>query len=163
MLVKTKSWSRLREPMRAETALALTGTAPPLPLRAHLHSNDLAHDMAAVRGEGPNLARPAAFFHGFRPFLAEQHVRTVDLVECHVVGLAAAVKYLTLAIDREGGRLGLHATDRTHARHFQQQRHVLGVIDLVEQRFLFLRHVHADHEQIFRGNRHYFLPWKAAV
>jgi hypothetical protein len=43
---------------------------------------------------------------------------------------------------------------RADARHLLQQRDVLGVVDLVEQRLLLLGHVHADDEQVFLGKRH---------
>src|SRR5215212_8021317 len=96
---------------------------------ASSHSNDLAHNMVAVRGEWAHLARPAAFFHCFCPFLAEQHIGAVDLVDGYVSGLAFAIQHLALTTNIEGGRFGLHTAHCTYTWHLQEQRNVLSVVD----------------------------------
>src|SRR4051812_12858758 len=123
---------------------------------------DLAHDVAAVGGVGADLARPAALLGGGGPLLAQQHVGAIDLVDRDIARLAGAIEHLALAAEVEGGGHGLHPGDGTDARHLLQQRDVLGVVDLVEQGFLFLRHVHADDEQVLAGDRHLALPYSAA-
>ena len=49
-----------------------------------------------------------------------------------------------LAADLMPERLALHAGDRAHTWHLLQKGHVLGVIDLVEERFLGWFDIHAD-------------------
>src|SRR5579883_851184 len=120
-------------------------------------SDDLPHDVAAIEGVGANFLGPAALFPGFRPFLAEQDIGAVELVHRDVVRHARAVERLALAPDVEGGGLGLHPGDRADTRHLAEQRHVLLVVDLVEQGFLVLLDVHADDEQVLLGDRHVVL------
>src|SRR5215472_18442728 len=75
----------------------------------------LAHYMTAVRREGTNLLGPTPLLTRLSPFLAEQHVGTVDLVDRKVVCLTATVEDLALAADIKGGGLGLETCHRAHA------------------------------------------------
>ena len=52
-----------------------------------------------------------------------------------------------------GERRALHAGSRAHARHPLQKGQVLGVINLIEERFLGWIDIHADDENVTRGER----------
>src|SRR5262249_17751355 len=116
-------------------------------------STHLVDGVAPVLRERAHLFRPAALLALHPPFGAHQHIGAVDLVDG---GVARRLVLLGngLAADLMGERLALHAGHRAHTRHLLEKGHVLGVIDLVEERFLGWIDIHADDEDVTRGEWH---------
>ena len=102
--------------------------------------------MLPVRGVRAHFARPPAALNGFGPLRALQDLRIVNLVDRRV-NRAAAGQLADTASDSEARGLALHAGDATDSGHLQQIRHVLGVVNFVEQRLCLGRHIH-------RGDKH---------
>ena len=89
-----------------------------------------------VKGRTSLGQRPASACLG--PLGAEQHLRAVDLVDgaCSAGRRAASSLH---AADAQGERLARHARGAVHTRNLQDVGHVLGVVDLVEERLLVRR------------------------
>src|SRR6266571_5425148 len=117
---------------------------------------DLIERVSPIAGVWPDLARPAAQLDRLCPRSADQHVRTIDLVEGAVTRpLVCDLPFL--AADAHGEGFALGAGDGLHARHLQKIGDVLGVVDLIEEIFLVRLHVHARDEEICRVDRHAML------
>ena len=100
-----------------------------------------------ITGEWPDLGSPTPRFDSLRPFAAHQHLRIVDLVDGAIARpVVRDALFLAADADREG--LSLKARDGMDARDLQEVRHVLGVVDLVEERIFVRIDIHAGDEHI---------------
>src|SRR6266536_130861 len=114
----------------------------------------LEHHVAAVLGVRPHLSRPPPLIHHLGPGGAQEHLGAVELVERVVAGLVLDHDRAPLTAQDHGHRLPLEARGGDDARHGQDQRHVLLVVDLVEERLLLGLHVHGRAEEIPGLDRH---------
>src|SRR5258705_4128279 len=130
----------------------------PSPLRDLPH-----HQMAPVAGVRAHLAGPAALVHRLGERLAQQHVGALELVQRVEARRALRVHRLALAADDHAERLDRPPRGRDHAGHLEDQRDVLGVVDLVEELLAVGRHVHGGGEEEAAGDRHrgILLEWGA--
>ena len=110
--------------------------------------------MLAVLRVRADLRGPAAFLHGLAPRGRTHHVGTLDLVERGIARLVGDIDRLQLAADRHPERLALEARHRDEPGHLDEARHVLLVVDLVEQRFLRRLDVHGGDEEVAALERH---------
>src|SRR5215831_7947527 len=118
-------------------------------------SRDPAVDhVAAIGGVGANVLGPAPFLHRLRPRVTGEHGGALDLVERVVGGLALDHDRLALPADYHCHRLALEARDRDDAGYLEQRRHVLGVVDLVEDRVLVRANAHGGAEEVAGLHRH---------
>jgi hypothetical protein len=99
--------------------------------------SQLVERMPAVARKGPHLTGPASRFDSFRPFAAHQNMRTVNLIECAMAPTLLR-DWLFYAADAHDERFTFHARDGVQARHLQKIRHVLSVVDLVEERLAII-------------------------
>src|ERR1051326_2327576 len=97
--------------------------------------------MLPVRSVWAHFARPASALNGFGPLRALEDLRIVDLVDRRV-NWARRRQLAHTPSDGEARGLALHAGDATDPGHLQQIRHVLGVVDFVEQRLYLRGYVH---------------------
>src|SRR5229473_1797247 len=116
----------------------------------------------AVARVRPHLRRPPPLLHRLRPRLADQHVRALDLVEGAILWRVLDHDRLELPADAHGERLQLVARDRHHPRDGQQARHVLPVVDLVEEALLRGVDVHGGAEEIAGVDGHGVAPFLSA-
>src|SRR6266540_7030939 len=114
----------------------------------------LEHHVAAVPGVRPHLARPAPLIHRLGPGRAEEHLGTLNLVERAVPGLILDHHGAALPAHDHGHGPALEARDGDDTGHRQEQRHVLLVVDLIEERLLLGLHVHGRAEEIPGLDRH---------
>src|SRR5216683_1774087 len=114
----------------------------------------------AVARVRPHLRRPPPLLHRLRPRLADQHVRALDLVEGAILWRVLDHDRLELPADAHGERLQLVARDRHHPRDGQQARHVLPVVDLVEEALLRGVDVHGGAEEIAGVDGHGVAPFR---
>src|ERR1700730_18016778 len=114
----------------------------------------LVKRMSPIAGEWPHLTGPAPRFGSFRPFLAHQNMRTVDLIECTIM-CAILCDAVFDAANAQDKLLTLHTRRRMHARHVQEIGHMFGVVDLVKERLLIGIYIHGDDKQISGFDRHW--------
>src|SRR5215472_10287578 len=114
----------------------------------------LVEHVTAVLRVRPYLAGPASLVHGAGPCGAHQHLGTLHLVERAVRRLVLDDDRATLAADDHGERLALEPRDRDDAGYLQQERHVLAVVDLVEEGLFAGLDVHRRAEEIPALDRH---------
>jgi len=94
------------------------------------------------------------------PRAATTHPATLDLLadDRHADDMAraglVAPDLLFLAADAHRKRFAFHARHRLRTRHLHEIRHMLGVVDFVEQSLLVGIDVHARDEQISGLDRH---------
>ena len=118
--------------------------------------------MPPLAGVGSDLAQPVAQCDRLGPLRAAQHVRSIDLVEGAVPRSLMRDLVLRAAdAHRKGGVL--HAGDGPHPRDLEQSGAVLGVVDLIEERFLVCIHVHTRDKEVLRGDRQAILLCIAPV
>src|SRR6476619_6710179 len=113
--------------------------------------------MPPIAGEWPHLTGPTPRFGSFRPFLAHQDMRTVDLIE-RAIMWAVLCNALFFAANAHDKRLTLHTRRRMHARHLQEIGHMFGVVDVVKERLLIGIYIHRDDKQISGFDRHWTVP-----
>src|SRR6185369_9459009 len=128
-----------------------------------LSARYLAQGMAAVLCIRPHLPGPAADLDRLRARTAGEHFGALQLVDRTEFGLVLEDDALDLAADGQLERLQREAVHREAARHLQQLWHVLGVVDLVEQRFLVGINVHRRGEQELRLRMHGDLPFDLRI
>ena len=90
-------------------------------------------DMPAVLRVGPHLPRPAALINGFRQASLTRTSGLSISYEDIVRRLVLNDDRLALAADHQGHLLLLEACHRDDSGHLQELRHVLLVIDLIEE------------------------------
>src|SRR5690349_7233912 len=95
-----------------------------------------------------HLRRPPPLLHRLGPRLAGEHLRALDLIESAVLWGVLDDDRLELPADRHRERLQLVAGDRHDAGHGQEARHVLAVVDLVEEPLLGRIDVHGGAEEV---------------
>src|SRR5882724_13407773 len=123
--------------------------------RARRRLGDAAVDhVATIRGVGTDVLGPAPVFDRLRPRVAGEDGRALDLVERVVGGLALDHDRLSLAPDHHRHRLALEARDRDDAGDPEQGRHVLRVVDLVEESVFVRSDAHGRAEEIAGLDRH---------
>jgi hypothetical protein len=83
-----------------------------------------------------------------RPRVGHEHLGALQLVDRAELRLALGHDRLALATDHHRERRQAQPRHRDHAGHLEQQRDVLPVVDLVEERFLVGRDVHGGGEEI---------------
>src|SRR5262249_37518348 len=102
--------------------------------------------VTAIGGVGTDVLGPASFLDRLRPRVAGEHGGVLDLVERVVGGLVLDHDRLALTADHHRHRLALEARDRDDAGHLEQRRHVLGIVDLVEDGVLVRTNAHGGAE-----------------
>src|SRR5262245_312896 len=159
--------SRARSPPRLQKSAAAATRARPSPLPsprrgegegAGSAAEAAVEDMPPVLGVLAHLAGPAPLLDGAGPRVRDQHLGALDLVERLIAGLVLDDDALLLAADRQRELLRLEARHGDHAGHREEVGHVLGVVDLVEERLLGGLHVHGGAEEIAGLDGHQRAP-----
>src|SRR5919106_131685 len=144
----------------ARTVCSSRPPGPRGPWAPRIVLSDAPHEqMTAVQGVGANVGWPAALLGGLRPGVGEQDVGALQLVERVEARRALRIHRRALAAQTHRQRLQLEAGGRDDAGHSQDQRHVLGVVNLVKQRLAIGNDVHCGGEQEAAGEAHGIPPW----
>src|SRR5262249_53126684 len=129
--------SRARSPPRLQKSAAAATRTSPCEAEADGSAAEAAvEDMPPILGVLAYLAGPAPLLDGARPRVRHQDLGALDLVERPIAGLVLDDDALLLTADRQRELLRLEARHRDHAGHLEEVGHVLGVVDLVEERLL---------------------------
>src|SRR5262249_32233866 len=145
---RIETYAQASTPSPAGRARGLIG-----PIRLSCALEDLVDGVPAIARIRAYFARPAASLPRFGPFRADKHLRSIDFIHGAVTRALMSNAPRT-ACDAQCEGFALHARGGMHARNLEQIRHVLGVVDLVEQIFLLRIDVHAGNEDVFRLDGH---------
>src|SRR5262245_57870802 len=94
----------------------------------------LADDVALVVGVRPHFRLPPADVRGIVPQLRHRQVRVLDLVHAEITGLTGNVRAITDGVDG--------------ARQLEEERQVLVVVEVVEERLAMGLDVHHDEKPV---------------